>query len=158
VQLGCRHHNEDVLLAALGRLSDPEGMVRIIALKTVKQRAQPGDIVCVHTHTGMVRIAALKTIKKLALPGDREVIEAVMKLVSKKNADIVANVRREVCSTLAVLAEKGLPPSRIYQASGTALDKFSKVLAFVTLDRKCTWALTFQKCCRTLLICGGIRR
>lgn len=102
------------------------------ALKTVRQLAQPGDIiyVCVHTvlvklyvcvHTGMVRIAALKTIKKLAQPGDREVIGAVMKLVSKTNADIVANVRREVCITLAVLAEKGLPPSRIYKATGTAL-------------------------------------
>jgi len=69
-----------------------------------------------------VRVAALKTLKKLAKPGDRDVIDAVVKLVSHKTADIVANVRREVCITLAVLADKGLPPSRINRATGTAKD------------------------------------
>ena len=88
-------HDAEVLEAAVGRLQDPEGMVRV---------------------------AALKAIRRLSRRGDRDVIDAVVKLVRGNTTDRVANVRKEACVTLAAIAEKGLPPSRINQATGTWRD------------------------------------
>jgi len=88
-------NDTEALEAAVARLQDPEGMVRV---------------------------AALRAIRKLAQRGNRDVIDAVIRLVAGSSRDMVANVRKEACLTLAAIANKGLPPSRINQATGTKRD------------------------------------
>ena len=95
LQVMAPEHDDEVLAAALQRLTDPEGMVRL---------------------------AAVRAIRKLAKRGDRSSIDAVAALVAGKVPDPVANVRKEVCVTLGHIGDRGLEPSQKLQLTGTKRD------------------------------------
>ena len=92
------------------RMVRAPGWARANALHTLEVIAPENDVEALDAAVarlqdpeGMVRVASLKAIRKLAKRGNRDVIDAVIRLVAGSSRDMVANVRKEACATLAAI-------------------------------------------------------